>query len=127
MAFTDPPLVRLVSDGLIRLVNNGMTEVDFGLAEGASGTITLDEATVPGEVVLLPAFRPRTYENSAGQKISLQDSVQVEIVFTGQQTVSQPVRVVKTGTTPLDFLITLTNDSNSELSAVEFEVYIRFH
>ena len=37
-----------------------------------------------------------------------------------------PIRVVKTGTTPEAFLITLTNDE-AQITSPELEIYVRYH
>jgi hypothetical protein len=125
MAFTGTPVVTLVADNLVRIASGTGEEDTFGLAEGDSGTISLFEGT-GADVELPAAFKPRPYVSS-DDSVSLQAAVQVEITYTVQGVLQQPVRVVKTGTTPANFLITLTNDSASELAPVEFELYIRFH
>jgi len=127
MAFTGTPVVTLVSDGLVRIHIGSGEEDAFSLAEGASGTITLAEATVAGDVSLPAAFKPRTYVNGTGDSVALQDSIQVELTYVDAGITTQPIRVVKTGTTPLNFLITLTNDSTAELASQGLEIYVRFH
>lgn len=134
MAFTSTPLIELVADGLVRLSTDPEGEGNFGLGEDDSGTIGLFEKTVAPNVRLPAAFMPRTYHanptsgNTTGA-VALQDSVQCWITSTAFDGVlNVPVMVVKTGTTPLDFVITLTNTSAGEgVGGSEFEVYIRFH
>jgi hypothetical protein len=128
MAFSGTPVIKLVSDGLVRLKADTGREGSFALAPGASGTIGLFEKTVAANVVLPEAFKPREYKNAEAADVSLQDSVQVEVVYAETGAVVQPVKVVKTGTMPHDFEITLTNTSNSETGdSGDLEIYIRFH
>lgn len=126
MAFTAAPRITLVTDGLVRL-SDANAENLFGLDEDASGTIGLFEKTTPAEVTLPAAFKPRDYVNGIGEAVSLQDSISVEIVPTDVGVLSVPVKVVKTGTTPEDFEITLTGTAAAEGGGSDFEVYIRFH
>lgn len=128
MAFSGIPIVSIVSDGLVRLHADSGREGSFALAPGASGTIALHEALAIPDVRLPEPFKPREYKNAEHEDVSLQDSVQVEIVYAETGIVLHPVQVVKTGTMPTDFLITLTNDSNQEIGdSGDLELYIRFH
>lgn len=122
MAFTDVPLITLVADGLVRLSNSGGERAAFGLAEGATGTIGLHEDAGTPDVRLPAAFKPRHYTG-----VTLQDSVQCYITKTGLGITEVPVTVVKTGTLPTDFTITLVNTIAAEGGGVAFELYIRFH
>lgn len=127
MAFTNPPKITLVADNLVRLSRTD-SENEFGLAEGDSGTIGLFEADPAAEVTLPEAFKPRDYVNSLGDTVALQDSIQVWITKTAfDLTTEVPITVVKTGTAPDDFLITLENTIGAEGGGCDFEIYIRFH
>lgn len=119
MAFTGTATVLLVSDSLVRITG-------LSLAGAASGTIGLDEKTTPAEVSLPAAFKPRTYVDGIAVAVTLQDSIQVMANVVTSVTTLVPVKIVKTGTTPLDFVITLTNTTVGTTSA-ELELYIRFH
>lgn len=126
MAFAHAPTITLVADNLVRLWLSDISENFFGLAEGDSGTISLFEGA--GEVVLPAAFKPRVYHSENATDVTLQDSIQVEITNeAGGVILSSPIRVVKTGTTPANFLITLTNDAVAEVGSAVFELYVRFH
>ncbi len=105
MAFSSSPLVTLVADGLVRLSEDPDHREAFGLAGLAMGTIGLFEKTVPCDVTLPAAFMPRPYG-----AVTMQDSVQVWMVKTAfDGVVEVPITVVKTGTSPDDFQITLEN------------------
>lgn len=120
MAFTGTPVVKLVADGLVRITG-------ISLGDLANGTIGLFEKTVAPGIRLPEAFKPRTYDRF-GPDVSLQDSIQVELVYVNTGIVQFPVKVVKTGTTPLDFVITLTNDAPVESGDTGgLEIYVRFH
>ena len=123
MAFTGVAVVKQIADNLVRITGVSLA------AEGAAGTIAFDESVaVPG--VRLPAgFKPRTYDlPDAAADVSLQDSVQVLITFTNAGALYEAISVVKTGTKPTDFLITLTNNAAVEGGdSGELEIYVRFH
>lgn len=116
MAFTGTPALHRVSDGMVRLTG-------VSLAAGADGTISMDAGT--GEVKFGAAQGIAPWEPYEG--VSLQTAVKVETnPVTDVSNFGIPIRVVKTGTDPSDFLITLTNDSAATASA-ELEIYISFH
>ncbi len=126
MAFTAAPIIKLVSDGLVRL---SAGEDGFALLEGDSGTIALHEYVGSPGVNLPAGFMPRPFAAEGGVE-SMQDSIQVEITYTATGLTVQPIKAVKTGTSPVDFLITLTNDAAVPEVAVgsgDLEIYIRFH
>ncbi len=115
MAFTNP-VVTKITDGLVRITADS-------LASGATGTIGLFPSTAGGGVVLLP----EGCEWGAYTDVTLQDAVQVQINPTSDvSNYGIPMRVVKTGSTPEDFLITITNDSAATASAA-LELYVRYH
>lgn len=88
-----------------------------------STTITFDDATVPGDLVMRsPNWQP--YELDG--QVSLQDVVEVEVISCANNVVTPvPIAILKTGTTHLDFLITLTNSNAAEgVTSPLLEVYI---
>jgi hypothetical protein len=116
MAFTGTPVIQKVTDDLWRLT--GVT-----LAGAASGTIGFSNKTVPANVsIVAPEWKPYVLDGP----VSLQDAVKCVVIpaATGITT-SVPVSVVKTGTTHLDFVITLTNTTAATLSP-SLEIYIEF-
>jgi hypothetical protein len=123
MAFTGNPVVKQVADNLVRITGVSLA------AEGAAGTIGLFEKLVAAGVVLPAGFKPRTYDlPDAAADVSLQDSIQVAITFTNAGAVYEAISVVKTGTTPQDFVITLTNNAAVEGGdSGALEIYVRFH
>ena len=128
MPFVGNAVVKQITDGLIRITG---LSIDAGSPEG---TIGLAENTGAPQVVLPAAFKPRDYDypDVAGV-VTLQDSVQCWWVLTSTETAMPPISVVKTGTTPEDFLISLDMGGllpdpplpppNSGL----IEIYVRFH
>lgn len=110
MPFTGSPVVKEITDGLVRITG-------LVLAGGTVGTIGLHEATipihgVPPDIRLPVGFKPRIFEfSNIPALVSLQDSVQVYFDYTLPGPVLAPVSIVKTGTTPQDFLIVMANAS----------------
>jgi hypothetical protein len=124
MAFTGVAVVKQVADNLMRITGVSLA------AEGATGTIALFEKLAPAPDIRLPAgFKPRAYDYPDGAPdVSLQDSVQVSIIYTNGGAVYEAISVVKTGTNPEDFLITLTNNAAVEGGdSGALEIYVRFH
>lgn len=120
MAFTGTAVVTQVSDRKIRITG-------LSLAGSAVGTISLSGGT--GEVLMPGGFQPVPYSlpgASGPVTVALQDSVEVNLVPVTSITTLVPIEVVKTGTTPVDFLITLTNTTSATTSALQ-EIYIEFH
>src|SRR5262249_35593244 len=103
MAFTGTAVPKQISDSIVRVT---------GLSLGGgpvSGTIGLHEQTGVAPDVILPiGFQPRTYlyANVPGL-VSLQDSIKVDVIPAGPVVNSLQVDVVKSGTTPADFRITV--------------------
>lgn len=127
MAFTNPPVIKLVSDNVVRLSRDG--DNDFGLAAGEQGVIGLHGNGTAAPVVLPAAFKPGAYANGLQEGVSLQDSIQVEIVPTGNVNPLPGYSVIKSGENASDFEITITNngDAGAEDPDITFEIYIRFH
>ncbi len=111
MAFTGTPVVKQVSGNVCRI-----TGISLGL--GASGTISLHGGT--GAVKLPAGFQPGPYA-----AVTLQDAVDVDAKPAAAGATAIPVQVTKTGTTPTDFLATLTNGSGTNSPALE--IYAKFH
>ena len=116
MAFTGTPVVVQIADNLFRITG-------ISLAAAATGTIGLVGGS--GEIDL-PAPSWDRYNNSLGQQIELDQSIQVTVVKAeaGLAT-TEAVAVVKTGDGPTDFLATLSNPDAAASGALE--VYVRFH
>lgn len=109
MPFTGTPIVKEITDNLVRITG-------ISLAGGDSGTIGLHEAvpimSVSPDIRLPVGFKPRIYEfSNIPALVSLQDSVQVYFNYILPGSVVPVVSVVKTGTTPQDFLIVMANTS----------------
>lgn len=114
MAFTGTPTLKKITDKLFRITG-------VSLAGDASGTIKFDDATVAGEVELsAPNWDAYKVE---GISVSLQDAVKVDVGITTDVTTPVPVSVVKSGTTHLDFAITLHNDTAATASG-DLEIYV---
>lgn|SRR5512142_35811 len=128
MAFTGTPVVKQVSDGIVRITGG---EGGLSLAAGASGVIVLHGAVTPppGAIILPVSFQPHTYEfsNIPGGLVTLQDSIDVSNQPAAPGTATAiPVATVKTGTTPADFAITLTN-THGATATPNLEIYVKFH
>jgi hypothetical protein len=114
MAFTGIPVVQRVSDRMYRITG-------ISLEGGAAGTIGLAGGT--GEIDILDAPEWTPYED-----VTLQDAVSLRMVpVTDATNWENRIRVVKTGTTQANFLITLTNDDTEEQASPELEFYVEFH
>ena len=115
MAFTGTPTVQKVTDTCWR-ITGGIT-----LAGAASGTIGFSDKTVAAEAsIVAPDWQPYELDGV----VSLQDMVIVEVNVTTDVTAAVPISVVKSGTTHLDFAITLHNDTAATASG-ELEIYVR--
>lgn len=131
--FIGQPIVKLVSDGLVRITG-------VQLENSVDGTIGLFERTLAPDVRLPAGFQPRDFDlPDADGKVTLQDSVQCWFEYQAPGPVLQPISVVKTGTTPEDFTITLLDTKPPPIQPEpplppvpptptgELEIYIRFH
>ena len=119
MAFTGSATVKQVSDRKVRITG-------LSLASAASGTIGLAQSTGSPGVALPASFKPQHYTYE-GVNVPFADAIEVSLVnaATGVAT-AIPVSVVKTGTTTLDFLATLTNTHGS-LATPNLEIWVEFH
>lgn len=115
MAFGGAPVIKQVTKTLWRLT--GVT-----LAGAASGEIGFSDKTVPAEVeIVAPDWQPKQVD---GAIVSLQDAVKVTVEAADDDVVTAiPISVIKSGTTHLDFAITLHNDTAATLSP-DLEIYI---
>lgn len=117
MAFTGAATVQKVTENCIRITG-------LSLAGAAAGTLGFNDKTVLADVSLglLPNWEPYELEGV----VSLQDAVKVSIEPADDDVVtSVPISIIKTGTTHLDFLITLHNDTAATLSP-DLEIYVEF-
>jgi hypothetical protein len=117
MAFTGTPVIQEVSTRLYRVTG-------VSLPAGAVGTISLESGT--GEVKL-----PRSDDWAAYRDVTLQDAVSVLMNLAGHAppVVAVPISVIKTGTVPADFLVTLTNETSEEDgdNSGPLEIYVGLH
>lgn len=121
MAFTGAAVVKQVADNLVRITGVSLA------AEGVSGTIGLFPKAVAPDVRLPEGLKAHADSRPSGD-VSLQDSIQVEINNTSNAATAQPLQVVKTGTTPEDFVITVTNNAAVEGGdSGDLEIYVRWH
>lgn len=113
MAFTGAPVIQKVTDKCWRITG-------VSLAGDASGTIGFSDKTVPAEA----SIKAPTWQHyELDGVVSLIDQVIVLINPTTDVTAAVPISVVKTGTTHLDFAITLHNDTAATASGV-LEIYV---
>lgn len=121
MAFTGVAVIQQVADDLVRITG-------VSLIGGASGTIGLHEDAGTPNVRLPAAFKPRDFTGPEGQHVALQDSIQVQVIYVATGSSLDAIRVVKTGTTPENFVATLTNEVLVEgPPSGNLEIYVRFH
>lgn len=118
MSFTGTPTFEQLTANLIRITG-------LSLAVNTPGTIGLPEATgTPPDVLLPPSFKspPLSFE---GDPVSLQARIRVtlEPESSGPLT-NLPPSIEKTGTTPEDFRITITN-TNTSLATQTLEIYVQ--
>jgi len=119
MAFTGTAVVTSVSDR--EVVITGLS-----LASAAAGTIGLfANSGTPG--VRLPASFEAALYSRFGNTVPLSASIEVTTQpdAIGVAT-AIPIAVVKTGTTPADWLATLTNTHGS-LTSPNQEIRVKFH
>lgn len=118
MAFTGTPTVKKISERKYRITG-------LSLAGAAAGAIGFSDKTVAPEVSLgpCPDWQPYSVDNTT---VPLIDSVNVTMNPLTAVTTSVPVRVVKTGTTHGDFVITMTNDTAATASP-QLDIYVEFH
>lgn len=119
MAFTGSATVVQISDR--EVVITGLS-----LASAAAGTIGLFHNSGSPGVRLPEAFKPQPFVyGTATVSLSSALEVTVENAATGVAT-AIPISIVKSGTTELDWLATLTNTHGS-LACPNQEIRIKFH
>ncbi len=117
MAFTGVAVVKQVTDKLVRITG-------LSLEAAASGELGFSDKTVAPEVDigLHPNWQP---SQVAGEIVSLQDAVAISYQLVTDITVPVGISIVKTGTTHLDFAITMHNDEAAEAQdSAELEIYV---
>ena len=112
MPFTGAPVVTEITDGLFLITG-------VALALSASGTISLSGGT--GEAKMTAPNWGAEGTKTIGQQTQVITNRTTAVPAT-----ATPLRVVKSGTTPTDFLITVTNDDGAAASG-SLEIYVRFH
>jgi hypothetical protein len=119
MAFTGTATVKKISDRAFRITGLSLA------TQTAAGTIGLEGNT--GDVDLNAAGMWGAYvaAGAQGGDVSLADAIDVKINLVGAAVVAPAVKVAKSGTTPADFLITLTNNGAADTTALE--IYVYFH
>ena len=123
MAFTGVAIVKQVSDREVRITGVSLA------SEGGAGTIGLFEKDVAPDVRLPAGFQPREYDNpDAAAKVTLQDSIKVTFNYKNAGATAQAISTVKTGTTPDDFVVTMTNNAAIEGgNSGELEIFVEYH
>jgi hypothetical protein len=119
MAFTGTAAVKQISDRIVRITG-------LSLVAGATGTIGLFANSGSPGVRLPEAFKTIHYA-AEGSNVPFQDCIEctTKAAATGVAT-AIPLAVVKSGSTTLDFLITLTN-THGTLASPDQEIMVRFH
>jgi hypothetical protein len=111
MAFTGSAVVKKVSDSLYRVTGLSLA------TQGAAGTIGLSGGT--GEVDLPDTV---AWDGKAG--VTLPDAIEVSIHQAEDVAVAPSVKIDKSGSTPGNFLATLTNGGAADTG--DLEIYVRF-
>lgn len=119
MAFTGAAVVTRVSDRVVRITG-------VSLAGDASGVLGFPNETVPAEVSwgAFPDWLPRALAN--GTALTLADLIECRITIVTDVTTPVPISVVKSGTTQLDFKITLHNDT-AATAGPDMEIWVEYH
>lgn len=118
MPFTGAATIKKLSDSLYRITG-------LSLAPAATGTISLAEGAGQVEIVGT-GWTPYASEGTHGGEVTLNESIQVTVdVAEAGLAVTEPVSIVKAGTVPSNFLVTLANPDAAASGALE--IYVRFH
>jgi len=117
MAFTGVAVIAKISDKKVRI-----TGLSLGI--GATGTIGLAANAASSEVdVTMPNWDAYDVPGTHGGNVTLNESVSVDVrCVDAAATTTEEIAVVKTGTVPADFLITLTNRDAALSGALEIDV-----
>lgn len=118
MAWTGSAAIQKIADNLFRITG-------LSLVAAAAGTISLEQGT--GQVkITAPEWGDYKTPGSHGGDVTLNESVQVTVnEIDPAGTTVEPPAIVKTGTVPGDFLVTVTNRDAANTGALE--IYLRFH
>ena len=119
MAFTGTATIKQVSDRCFRIT--GLTLA----TQTASGTIGLEGNTGDVDLNAGGVWGAYLQASAQGGTVSMIDAIDCRINLVGAAVVAPAVVVAKSGTTPADFLITLTN--NGAASTTALEIYVTFH
>lgn len=119
MSFIGVPIVKQVSDALVRITGVSLD------GSGEIGTIGLHENNYGADVRLPQGFKPRPYDlPDFDGDVTLVESVQATFNFMNHNNPVQ-IDVDKSGTTPETFRIKFTN--NAVDNSGPLEIYVRFH
>lgn len=119
VSFQGTPVIHQVSDRIVRITG-------LSLVAGDSGEIALfGHADLGIRGYLLPEkFMPSSYKYF-GSDVPLSDMLSVSLNPITAVATLVPIRVVKSGTKPSDFLFTFTNDG--AVTSAQLEMYFRIH
>lgn len=122
MAFTGTAVITKVSESKFRITG-------LSLAGAAAGTISLSGGT--GAVkVDAPQWQPFQSSGLQGGNVDLSESVECIVIPADVAATAaigaQTPAVVKTGTTPSDFLVTITNRNAASAASGGLEIYLTF-
>lgn len=113
MAFTGTPVVQKVTDRCWRITG-------VSLAPAAGGTVQFSDAPIlSGPAIVAPDWQ--AYEVDG--PVSLQDMVDVDVNAAATLAAPLQCKIVKSGTTHADFLVTITNDGAG--ATPNLEIYVR--
>lgn len=120
MSFIGTPVIEMINKNLARITG-------ISLASQVSGTIGLPQASgTPPDITLPSSFKAPTL-SFEGDPVSLQARIVVSLEpvsgAPGPLT-NLPPSIEKTGTTPEDFRITVTN-TNTSLTTQALEIYVQ--
>lgn len=115
MPFVGLPVINKVTDNCFLITN-------VSLAGGGSGTIGFnDRVPTAGANIDFPIWGTYSLE---GEEVTLQQLVRVDVTkFQAPSSGTSDINVAKTGTTPQDFTITLTNLGAATSGLLEIYVY----
>lgn len=116
MAFTGVAVVEQIADNIVRITGVSLE----ALQTGTIGLNGYGASSGAADIELPAGFVPANYAD-----VSLQDQVKVTFVPITQVQTAIPIRVLKTGTKPLDFLVSMVND-HASLASPQYEIYVEF-
>ncbi len=120
MAFTGAPVVQKISDRKFRVTG-------VSLAADASGTIGFTDKTLPLAEASLDAPEWHPY-GIPGNDVSLIEAIECRANPVSDVSAAVPISIVKTGTTHLNFVITLHNDNaGGGQASADLEIWVEYH